>query len=134
MSKFEVIELSRFEKRRRTDMFGYQATQAFSIAFVYSDKGNFVVKGMSQAVESYIPNYYPNSIYYISFWNNGKSRGYWRSTRNIYISLRELAGRYKYSIMIFRDGKLFQEMNVRRVPHKWLDAFNKADAKTSKRE
>lgn len=131
MSKMEVIELSKFRQTPDGSPFnfwGQRGTQPFAIAFVYSDKGNFVVKGMERAVKKHIENHYPNSVYNMTYWKNGRSRGSWYSPRRIYIDLKEIAGgKRRYVISIVRDKKLVQKITVRRVPHKWLDAYNQAD-------
>lgn len=130
MPKMEVIELSKFRKTNDSSSSGFwgrQGTQPFAIAFVYSDKGNFVVKGMENAVKKHIANHFPNSVYNMTYWKNGQSRDLWLSPKTIYINLREVNGKFRYVIEIFSDKKLVQRITVRRVPHKWLDAYNQAD-------
>ncbi len=134
MTKMEVIELSKFQKTPigRSGFWGRQSTQPFVIAFVYSDKGNFVVKGMEKAVVKHIANHFPNSIYNMTYWKKGTNFNSWQSPRAIYIFLKEVNGKHRQVISIFSNKKLVQEIVVRRVPHKWLDAYAQADFKTER--
>lgn len=127
--KLPIIQLSGFEKRKKTDCYGF-GTQAFVIAFVYADTGNCVVKGMCQEVEDYIKKHFPRCIYNLTLWADGKSRNIWGSTRSIYIFHKQDDNdRLKYDISIYKNGKRHSVACVRRVPHKWLDIYNDADPK-----
>jgi hypothetical protein len=125
-NRMPVIVLSGFERRPRTGPYS-RGTQAFAIAFVYSSKGNFVVKGMYQEVENYIKQHYPRSIYNLTLWADGKSRNIWYSNSRVYVSHREIKGHLKYEISVYSNGKRIHVFSVRRVPHKWLDIYNDAD-------
>jgi len=127
------IVLSGFVKTRSK----WSGTDPWTIAFVYTPDGDFVIKGMSEAVKTYVKSHFQKYIVNYTFWKNKsckmligwsripEKRGYWSSSRNIFISDRELSGHKKYEINVRTENgtKIIQ---VRRVPRKWLDIYNQA--------
>ena len=81
MKKLEVIELEKFTRKTK----GYPemgaadelvfGSEPYTIAFVYSPLGDRVVKGMAPTVLAYIKENLPRSVFYITYWKDGKSRG-----------------------------------------------------------
>ena len=49
----------------------------FTLAFVTSPQGNFLIKGDSEIVNEYITKHFPISIVRSTWWKNKKSRGHW---------------------------------------------------------
>lgn len=66
-SSLPVIELGGVRKDRPLAMY-----------FVYSPKGNFLIKGNADLVRDYVDKEFPVCIYRYTFWEKGISRGNWR--------------------------------------------------------
>ena len=89
--------------------------QPWTIAFVYTPDGDFVIKGMSESVKTYVESHFQKYIVNYTYWNNKSckiiigwsripvNRWYWTSSRNIFISDRELSGHKKYEISVRTD-------------------------------
>ncbi|MFW6173082.1 MAG: hypothetical protein ACOC5T_05000 [Elusimicrobiota bacterium] len=127
----KTIELSKFKKTFAGKSFGgFGAdTQAFVMAFVYSNKGNFVVKGMDKEVRDYVETHFPQSIFNFVWYKNGKSRNMWLSPKKLllYIENIRCGKRSKYKIILFDQNKKQKTIGVfRKVPHKWLPEYNEA--------
>ena len=116
-------------------------TDPWTIAFVYTPDGSFVVKGMLAAVKSHVDNHFPKYVANYTFWHKHsckmrvgwggalKTRGYWKCSRGLYIMERSsLDGHKKYEISVhdYAAGRDIHKITVRRVPRKWLDIYDKA--------
>lgn len=120
----EVIEVGKFRKTK--DSFG---TQPFCIAFVYSKFGNFVVKGMSREVETYIAQKFPFCFYKYTFWKNGESRGGWKTPNGLalYFSPKKIKNRTRFVVsMNTTNGWQSDILTFRNMPKKWLPIFDSA--------
>jgi len=106
---------------------GEYGTEPYTIAFVYHPEGSCVVKGMSREVRNYIKNNFSRCIYYVTNWQNGKSRGYWSSTLALYI-VRKIKGRTRFVVSMRYKNGIYRKsvISFRRVPKKWLDIYNQA--------
>lgn len=118
---------------KMTDGFSPKDTQPFTIAFVYCQDGReYCVKGMMEEVESYIEENYPKSIYRITYWKDGKSRGSWRSpdASGIYVrrswkNEHDDNSRYGYRVS-FKTELGFESMFFRNFPKRWLRDYDDA--------
>ena len=122
----EVIEVGKF--RKTPDDFVCK-TQPFCIAFVYAKQGNFIVKGMSKEVETYIAQKFPYCFYNRTLWKDGKSRSHWATPRGLqlWITTRLIDERRKHVVSMATE-KGFQEgiLIFRNMPKKWLPIFDNA--------
>lgn len=119
----QTIELSKFVKSPAR---GGHNTQPFTIAFVYSDAGDFVIKGMNESVETYIKQRFPNCIYNLTYWHKGIHRSVWQSPKSLFIHQERRDGRLKWCVRIFQGGGDVIELTFRKLPKKWLPVYNKA--------
>jgi len=55
---------------------------AYVLAFVYSKKGNFLVKGYMNEVKEYIKKTYTHYFVNYSLWHNGEHRNFWSFWKN----------------------------------------------------
>jgi hypothetical protein len=99
----------------------------WTIYFVYTRHGNFVVKGYSDQVSDYVKLNFPNSFYRYTYWKDGQSRGSWSTTiKDCYIygpSEGPYAHKKKYSMTFFKNGKS-KIIYFRRIPHQWIEAID----------
>lgn len=119
------IVLSPFMKTR--NQYGYSLP--YSIAFVYpKNKPVVVVKGMYHLVKDYVEKHYPISVFRMTNWQNGESRGGWYSSKNcgIYFKSVKLGNRNKFEIKVYTDKTNYIQKIVRRIPHKWIPFYDKA--------
>lgn len=132
-----VIEVGSY--RRTSERF--QDSEPWTMAFVYTPNGedDCVVQGMSKEVETYIRQHFPKAIWSYTYWLNGKSRGGWNSTHDIYMFHRhvgkngrrslEKGSKQRWEISVYENSKLIFQAIFRRVPHKWLPIYDKASVK-----
>lgn len=109
---------------------------AYTIAFVYSNKGNFLVKGFLREVKEYLQKLVTQGYKYFvrySLWQTGKERGYWRFyIEDYYISSpsRNNLGKNpkkwrKYEVRKWNGGSLNPIMEFKRLPNMWIEEFAK---------
>lgn len=129
----EII-LSDFVKTK--SRFG--GTDPWSIFFVYSKRGNFIIKGMSREVEKYIHDSFDRAFCRYTFWQNGMSRGFWRFWgADFYFGSSKVRNRRKNTIYTFLtikspdcNGEIIKRrkectlMTVRNIPKRWLPIFD----------
>ena len=127
--KFEEIEVTKFIAGLK---------QPYSIFFVYTPDGNYVVKGMSEAVKTYVHQRFPRSFYQYTFWRKPSerdaffnrivsSRGGWSSPMKLYFRPKKIGKRVKTFVsMNTKDGFQTEFMSFRRMPHKWIPIFSEA--------
>lgn len=100
---------------------------AFTIAFVYSNKGNFILKGYSGDVRHYLKDYkyFANFTYYGC---NGM-RSYWScSNDGVYIKKPKLRSQpeggqgYKYHFQVIKYDRNSnkKEFKLKRLPKKYI--------------
>ncbi len=107
---------------------------AYTIAFVYSNKGNFAVKGFYGDVEKLINEYKSQGYKYFAnftLWQNGKYRNLWKcSTPRVYIhgpsldakSLSALSYPYHFKISKFgKDGSKTGSYKLKRMPSRYIN-------------
>ena len=115
---------------------------AYTLAFVYSNKGNFLLKGYHNEIREYLENLKAKGYKFIvneTLWHTdewtGKKRfrDIWRvSSNNTYISepnpktkLRT-TDKFKWVIKRFGDdGEKDITMKFKRLPKKWVPDFDK---------
>jgi len=119
----------------------------FTIVFLYSKKGNFVLKGNIDKIQYFIKNEHPRSFYRVSCYKKGmKSWGYWRSPclsierewktipiNKPYMFCPRSTIHYdkKYTIVAHNPnaerGKWHgtTEIKLKRIPNKWIPEFDK---------
>ena len=101
---------------------------AFTIAFVYSNQGNFVLKGYNGDIHEYLKNI-PNIKYFARFNfypNLSGSRGYWETNIDkVYISSPNLNPKkksfisYPYHFRI-RNVHTGKEFKLKRMPNRYI--------------
>lgn len=110
---------------------------AYVLCFVYSKyNNNFVLKGYFKEVIEYLEKNYTHYFYYISFWHQGSSRGYWSFwKKNVHIffpSSHEKRNGKKIIVKPYNsdscrsdninDEKIFK---FKRLPKHWIPEFDK---------
>ncbi len=108
---------------------------AFCIAFVYAESGNFVVKGNVRDVEIHVKNNFPKSLVNWTWWHKGTHRSFWEFTHeNIYV--REIDGGYwamhknklkrnrGWVVWKYVDREIPETLYFRRLPKKWIKEFD----------
>lgn len=101
---------------------------AFTIAFVYSNQGNFVLKGYFGDIEEYLKNI-PNIKYFARFNfypNSSGKRGYWRTNNsNVCISSPSLNPKrksyisYPYHFRI-NNRNIGKDFKLKRMPNRYI--------------
>lgn len=100
---------------------------AFCITFVYSNKGNFVVKGYSGDIIAYLNDfvfkggkYFANRVAY----PYPEQRNYWFHYKNdIYIREPDVRDK-QFHFKVFRFGPNKFELKFKRLPNKWIKEFD----------
>ncbi len=129
MKKIKEIYLSDFDNTNR-GMFG--KAQPYAVYFVYKkDQEPVVVKGMADDVFSYVNKHFPVSVFYYTYWQDGKCRyGAWRGSLGLYLYFdkREIRkGKYRYIVfMMIKDNGWAEVASFRRIPRKWIPLYDKA--------
>ena len=111
---------------------------AYTIAFVYSNKGNFILKGYGAEIREYLQNLKGKGYKYIineTLWSTdwaGKKRfrSIWSiSTSNTYISSPTPKSKSKdpdkFKWVIKRFDDVVTTMKFKRLPKKWVPDFDK---------
>jgi hypothetical protein len=106
---------------------GIKTRDPYTFAFVYSNKGNFLVKGYLTEVENFLKKEKEKGLKYFAnftFFNKGKNRGYWKFYKdNTFISEKCFNRHYKYLTTpkwIFRNNKKDISVSFKRLPKKWV--------------
>jgi hypothetical protein len=108
---------------------------AFCIAFVYAESGNFVVKGFSGDVHKHVENNFPKSLVNLTWWHKGTKRSFWKFTHDdIYIKKitsqywaihkNELKRNRGWVVWKYVDRELPETLYFRRLPKKWIKEFD----------
>jgi len=124
----------------------------FTLAFVTSPQGNFLIKGDSGIVHEYIKEHFPISIFRSTWWKNKKSRGHWSSAGCLFVNDTQRTKKnkersvYKKQLLdhivkllgtrikprtrfIITDYKTFA-FQYRNMPCKWLPEWSAAIRKS----
>jgi len=102
--------------------------EPFTIAFVYSNNNKqYVIKGMSSDVDSYIDSRFPKALIYFTFWKDGKCRNFQRASKNLQLYIRRIKSnnRLVWQVLMFgEEGS--RELEFRNLPKKWLPEYDYA--------
>jgi hypothetical protein len=94
---------------------------AYVIAFIYSNRGNFVLKGYHNEVQQELDSM--NGLkYFVNFsmWASGTHRDWWQvSGKGIYIREPDKSNKFKWTIYKYQD-KIEQKLTFKRLPKRWI--------------
>ena len=105
---YTIIELSKFKSHS-----GYP----FSLAFVYAEDKNYLIKGSSKEVESYIKNNLGFCHYNLSVYKNGKQSDCWKINHKKWRIVKDLQN--GKTVYILEYNKI-QKMILSRIPKKFM--------------
>lgn len=120
----KVIDLGEYRKTG----YNFAESDPYEIAFMYTPDGSYVIKGMMVEVRNYMKQF-PKWVAHRTFWKDGSWRGYWElSQRGVYIIKKKNTdkNRVMFNISVFRNGQLYHNIWVRRVPRRWLSIYDDA--------
>jgi hypothetical protein len=103
---------------------------AYTLCFVYSNKGNFVLKGWIGDIDKYF-KYLKNKgykfFYYKSMYHYGIERGYWSfHNDDVYIhepTLKNSKTFEKYHFVV-KNSLTKKKFKFKRLPNKWIPEFD----------
>lgn len=99
---------------------------ARSMFFVYSrNNGNFILRGFRGDVEKYLKQHYTHYFYYVSMWYNGRPRGYWKFWKDSIYILSPSITQKKRKYTIASPNSEIKDINLKRLPRRWIPEFNK---------
>lgn len=98
---------------------------AWVIAFVYSNRGNFVVKGYHDEVKDHLEDQRRNGMKFFvnySMWDGGAHRDWWStSDSHIRISSPDKSNRFRWVVTKRGEGwNTLAELKFRRMPKRWI--------------
>lgn len=95
---------------------------AWVIAFVYSNRGNFVLKGYHYEVENHLKGLGLRYFVNYSMWCGGQHRDWWQiSAKDVRISEPDKYNRFKWTITKRgKDWKTVAEIRFKRLPKRWV--------------
>ena len=131
MPKFEVIEVSKYAKTKFRD------GNPYTLTFVHTPSGNYLVKGQARTVDEYIKEHFPQCIYKNTYWHKGKARGYWRADQNHSLYIKKVYDRTskhygRFEVMMYVVGSMTPKVYYfKRMPSKWLPIFEQASLSRS---
>jgi hypothetical protein len=100
---------------------------AYTIAFVYSNKGNFVIKGYMKEVEEHLNTLKNKGYkYFVNFtlWHNGKHRSIWEFSMNfVYIHKPGTISGYHWTISYINKNIERCTLKFKRLPKTWIKEF-----------
>ena len=105
---------------------------AWCLAFVYSSRGNFLVKGYHREVDEYIRKTFKQALVNFSLWNSSifnrgaAHRDIWRFLDDSFVVLdacapSKHANRSGWTIFDSKMNKVVMEF--KRLPNKWIPEF-----------
>jgi hypothetical protein len=105
---------------------------AYTIAFVRSKSGNFILKGYMREIEEYLKENYTHYFANLTLYHKGKSRNIWRFWKDnvsLWESKTPRGRKYYTRGMEFRftnpsTGKR-ESMRFKRLPNKWIPELEK---------
>jgi len=114
---------------------------AYTLAFVYSNKGNFLMKGYLKEIQAELDKLKTKGYKYIvnlslrhtgliwdsgSFKNVKSHRDIWdTSNKRVYISNPDSDTNNKWEIRKYGDKDNVETLLFRRLPNKWISDFDK---------
>ena len=117
--EMKVIELSGFKRAK----FLWGGSQPYTLAFCYPKEGPLLIKGMGEEVEKYVKNKVGTCHFRITYWMEGKSRGYWRINRSdayIHLTNDNKDKHQRYHLVIYSDKRVIVDKWMRRVPEHFM--------------
>ena len=105
---------------------------AWCTSFVYSNKGNFLIKGYLRETQKYLEGLKSKGTKFIVNYNlhfNGKNRNIW-SHSNDNVSIKSprykcpIYGTCKWEVYTWKDGKKTVLFSAKRLPKRWIEKFN----------
>jgi hypothetical protein len=104
---------------------------AWCLAFVYTPKGNFLIRGYHREVKKYVSETFKNGFVNYSLWDNeyGKKRhrDIWEFI-NLQLSIfepsRSRRGKSRHKWEIYDSRKREVVMRFKRMPKCWIPEFN----------
>jgi hypothetical protein len=123
--KWDVIEVP---KTGIKNWFG----GAFTYAFVYSNRGNFLVKGYKKEVEEFLKTHFSRYFVRYVLYNRGEHREIMEFGKNCHLYLGEPSDmfhrhkRHRYEVMPKNyDTNLNSiKLTFKRLPKKWIPEFD----------
>lgn len=101
---------------------------ARTFAFVYSNKGNFIVKGYYNEVDQYLENLTRKGYKWFAnftLWYSGQSRNIWKFWKpGVYIQDPSLYRNGKWTKWEVNDFKTRKCLTFKRLPKKWIPEFD----------
>ncbi|MDA3856428.1 MAG: hypothetical protein PF569_09285 [Candidatus Woesearchaeota archaeon] len=105
------------------------AKGAYCLCFVYSNKGNFIVKGYVGDVDILLKEYKSKEYKFFfnkTFWHSGIHRGYWSfynrdSEKGCTITAPDIRSK-KYHFNVTNFDNI--DMKFKRMPNKWIKEFD----------
>lgn len=102
----------------------------FCIYFVYTPERDFIIKGLSCDITSYIKDNIQQYVCKYTMWQNGKVRAEgFISSHCIYIKKEKLKNRVGYSVIMYDKNYKRQNLFFRNFPKKWLSEYDIAKIK-----
>ncbi len=101
---------------------------AYTLAFVYSKSGNFLIKGYSEEVKEYLKKNHTHWFANFTFFHKGENRSFWKFWKeDIFISnndhrTRKRSGRKKMTVSVYRNEQ--KNLNFKRLPKHWIPEFD----------
>lgn len=93
---------------------------AWVIVFVYSNKGNFVLKGFMKEVQDELDKMNIKYFANFSMWSSGKARSWWKvSTKNVYVDEPSKRNKYKWELRKWLDNEK-KVLRFKRLPKRWI--------------
>ncbi len=102
---------------------------AFTIAFVKSKKGNFILRGYIKEIEEYLKKNYTHYFANLTLYHNGEHRNiwkFWKEDVSIYtnkIHRGRKTFRRGMQVIFTKEGKR-TVLNFKRMPNKWIPEFD----------
>lgn len=110
---------------------------AYTIAFVFSKSGNFILKGYIKEVREYLKKNCTHYLANLTLWHHGEYRDIWQFWKpNVYVNHntrkeRIKLNRKRITIVKYGDSKFKSnfptekkiELNFKRLPQKWIPEY-----------
>lgn len=93
---------------------------AWIIAFIYSNKGNFVMKGYYGEVMDQLKKMDLKYFINITMWNSGTCRNMWMfSADGVYMDVPSKRNKWKWTIRKYKNS-VYAELKFKRLPKRWI--------------
>lgn len=132
MSIFTKIPESKFPEIVLPNK-GIKGHNPYTLAFVYGEKGNRLIKGYLQEVQEYLEKLSEKFFVKYTFYHQGEHRGYWKFYKKEIGIFEPEKGKYsskrrrKFEIRGYSNFEGYEKVPViqlKRMPHKWIPEFN----------